>query len=57
MTLWVAATNERAIHLYESAGYTITHTRSSWITQTTLGVRRWHFMEKPVSPKSSSMFD
>jgi ribosomal protein S18 acetylase RimI-like enzyme len=46
LTLWVAETNAPAIHLYETAGYTVTRTRSSLLTQIAFGIRRWHFMEK-----------
>lgn len=49
LTLWVAANNTRAIHVYEKAGLTITRTRSSWLTRLTYGIRRWHFMEKPLT--------
>jgi ribosomal protein S18 acetylase RimI-like enzyme len=48
MTLFVAATNERAIHVYEKAGFTITRTRSNLLTGLFFGIQRWHFMEKPL---------
>ena len=46
LTLWVAETNAHAIHVYETAGYTVTHTKSSLLTRVAFGIRRWHFMEK-----------
>lgn len=49
LTLWVAATNERAIRLYEKAGFTVAHTRSNWLLRWTFGIRRWHFMEKRLA--------
>jgi ribosomal protein S18 acetylase RimI-like enzyme len=48
MTLWVAATNERAVHVYEKAGFTINRTRSNLILGAVFGIQRWHFMEKPL---------
>ena len=48
LTLWAAGTNARAIHVYEKAGFTITRTRSNLFTRLTLGIRQWHYMEKPV---------
>jgi ribosomal protein S18 acetylase RimI-like enzyme len=48
MTLWVAASNEAAVHLYESFGFAVKKTRSSWQTGTFLRIRRWYFMEKVV---------
>jgi len=49
LTLWVAENNTRAIHVYEKAGFTVTRTKSSRLTGFSLGVRRWHFMEKPIT--------
>jgi ribosomal protein S18 acetylase RimI-like enzyme len=49
LTLWVAESNARAIYVYEKAGFTLTRTRSSWLTQIAFGIRRWHFMEKALS--------
>jgi ribosomal protein S18 acetylase RimI-like enzyme len=46
LTLWVAATNNRAIHVYEKAGFDIMKTKSSWLTRLAFGIRRWYFMEK-----------
>jgi ribosomal protein S18 acetylase RimI-like enzyme len=46
LTLWVAATNDRAIHVYEKAGFDICKTKSSWLTRLAFGIRRWYFMEK-----------
>lgn len=46
LTLWVAATNARAIRLYEKTGFTVAHTRSNWLLRLTFGIRHWHFMEK-----------
>jgi len=48
LTLWVAATNERAIHIYEKAGFRITRSRRSIITRTAFGIHRWYFMEKEL---------
>jgi ribosomal protein S18 acetylase RimI-like enzyme len=48
LTLWVAATNERAIYVYEKAGFTIRRTKSSWLTRLAFGIRHWYFMEKPL---------
>jgi ribosomal protein S18 acetylase RimI-like enzyme len=48
LTLWVAATNERAIYVYEKAGFSIQRTRSSWLTRLAFGIRHWYFMEKPL---------
>ncbi|MBN1681654.1 MAG: GNAT family N-acetyltransferase [Anaerolineae bacterium] len=48
LTLWVAATNARAVHVYEQAGFTVTRTTSSWLTRLIFGIRHWHFMEKPL---------
>jgi ribosomal protein S18 acetylase RimI-like enzyme len=49
LTLWVAADNARAVHVYEKAGLAITRTRSSWLTRLTYGIRHWHFMEKSLT--------
>jgi ribosomal protein S18 acetylase RimI-like enzyme len=46
LTLWVAATNERAIYVYEKAGFSIQRTKSSWLTRLAFGIRHWYFMEK-----------
>jgi ribosomal protein S18 acetylase RimI-like enzyme len=46
MTLWVAATNLRAVHVYEKAGFTTTRTRSSLLIRLFFGIRQWNFMEK-----------
>ncbi len=54
LTLWVAADNARAVHVYERAGFTIVRTRASWLTRLAYGIRRWHFMEKPLMDASSS---
>lgn len=51
LTLWVAADNARAIHVYEKAGLAITRTRASWLTRLTYGIRRWHFMEKSLTSR------
>lgn len=48
LTLWVAANNDRAIHVYEKAGFVITKTKSSWLTRLAFGIRHWYFMEKPL---------
>jgi ribosomal protein S18 acetylase RimI-like enzyme len=56
MTLWVAETNNRAIHVYEKAGYTITRTRSNLLTRLTFGIQRWHFMEKSLDDARSDVF-
>ncbi len=49
LTLWVAADNARAIHVYKRAGFAIARTRASWLTRLAYGIRRWHFMEKPLT--------
>lgn len=46
LTLWAAANNEAALRLYEKAGFTITRTRRSLLTQVFFGIAHWHFMEK-----------
>jgi ribosomal protein S18 acetylase RimI-like enzyme len=46
MTLWVAATNPGAVHVYEKAGLTTIHTRSSLLLKLIFGIRHWYFMEK-----------
>lgn len=48
LTLWVAATNENALRLYEKSGFTIAETRSNWILRLAFGIRDWHFMEKSL---------
>jgi ribosomal protein S18 acetylase RimI-like enzyme len=56
LTLWVAASNAPAIHVYKKSGLSITTTRSSWLTRLTFGIRHWHFMEKQLtSPPPSSL--
>lgn len=49
LTLWVAANNAAALRLYEKAGFAVTRTRGSLLTRWALGVRHWHFMEKPLA--------
>ena len=49
LALWVAGSNATAIHVYEKAGYTISRTRSSWLTRLAMGIRHWHYMEKPLA--------
>jgi ribosomal protein S18 acetylase RimI-like enzyme len=49
LTLWVAATNDRAIHVYEKAGFDVRKTKSSWLTKLAFGIRHWYFMEKPLN--------
>jgi ribosomal protein S18 acetylase RimI-like enzyme len=46
VTLWVAAENAPALHVYEKNGYTIRQTRSNWLIRLMFGVSRWHHMEK-----------
>jgi len=46
LTLWVAESNQRAIHVYEKAGFSVARTRSNLLTRLFFGIRRWHFMEK-----------
>ncbi|NLF74978.1 MAG: GNAT family N-acetyltransferase [Chloroflexi bacterium] len=46
LTLWVAESNQRAIHVYEKAGFSVARTRSNLLTRFFFGIRRWHFMEK-----------
>ncbi|HML22868.1 MAG TPA: GNAT family N-acetyltransferase [Aggregatilinea sp.] len=48
LTLWVAAGNARAIHVYEKAGMKLVRKRSSALTMVTLGIRQWHFMSKAL---------
>jgi ribosomal protein S18 acetylase RimI-like enzyme len=55
MTLWVAASNVPAVHLYESFGFQIKQTRTSWLTGTFLRIRRWHFMEKMIDAEIPDM--
>ncbi len=50
LTLWVAGNNAPALHLYEKMGFSTTRTKRSLLTHWALGVRRWHFMEKPLAP-------
>lgn len=52
LTLWVAGTNERALHVYEKCGYTIVRTRSSWPLRLSLGIQRWHLMENSLDVKA-----
>jgi ribosomal protein S18 acetylase RimI-like enzyme len=58
LTLWVAATNERALYVYEKAGFSVKRTRSSWLTRLAFGIRHWYFMEKPLnsSPDETGYF-
>ncbi len=49
LTLWVAATNERAIHVYEKAGMSIKETKNSWLTRLAFRIPRWYFMEKKLT--------
>ncbi len=53
LTLWVAGNNAPAIHLYEKAGFAITRTQGNLLTRWALGVRHWHFMEKPLGDAQS----
>ncbi|HMM28360.1 MAG: GNAT family N-acetyltransferase [Chloroflexota bacterium] len=46
LTLWVAANNAAALHLYEKAGFTIARTRRSVLTRLFFGIAHWHLMEK-----------
>lgn len=48
LTLWVAANNAAALHLYEKSGFTIAETRSNWVLRLAFGIRDWHFMEKKL---------
>ncbi|MBN1563472.1 MAG: GNAT family N-acetyltransferase [Anaerolineae bacterium] len=54
LTLWVAASNEPAIHLYQKSGLVISETRSSWLTRLAYGIQEWHFMEKALTPSEPS---
>lgn len=54
LTLWVAASNARAIHVYEKAGFVVVRTRSSWLTRLAYGIRHWHFMEKSLTDSEAS---
>lgn len=49
LTLWVAANNERALHVYQKAGFTIVKTRRSLLTRLFFGIARWHLMEKRLA--------
>jgi len=49
LTLWVAASNSTAIHVYERAGFSIVRSRSSWPLRMAFGIRQWHFMEKKLA--------
>ncbi len=49
LTLWVATTNHRAIHVYEQAGYRVVKKRSSLLIRLAFGIRQWYFMEKPLN--------
>jgi ribosomal protein S18 acetylase RimI-like enzyme len=51
LTLWVAESNERALALYENAGFVVTRTHSGWLTRLAFGVRRWYFMEKSLGSR------
>lgn len=46
LTLWVAASNGAARHLYEKMGFTIERSRRSLLTRLFFGITQWHFMEK-----------
>jgi ribosomal protein S18 acetylase RimI-like enzyme len=46
LTLWVAENNQRAVHIYQKAGFSVVDTRSNLITRLFFGVRRWLLMEK-----------
>jgi ribosomal protein S18 acetylase RimI-like enzyme len=48
LTLWVAAPNTRAIHVYEKTGFTITETYASWLARAVYGIRHWHFMTQTL---------
>jgi ribosomal protein S18 acetylase RimI-like enzyme len=54
LTLWVAATNAPAIHVYKKSGLSIAETRSSWLTRLTFGIQHWYFMEKSLKPAEPS---
>ena len=49
LTLWVAASNEAARHLYEKTGFTIARSRRSLLTRLFFGIAQWHFMEKRLA--------
>lgn len=55
LTLWVAATNEPALNLYEKSEFEIVDMRSSWLTRLAYGIRHWYFMEKPLEPLDTSL--
>jgi len=49
LTLWVAATNDGAIHVYEKAGFSKKETKTSLLTRLAFGIPRWYFMEKRLT--------
>jgi ribosomal protein S18 acetylase RimI-like enzyme len=49
LTLWVAATNMRAMHVYEKAGFSALYIKSSWLTRLAFGIQHWRFMEKTLT--------
>ncbi|MBN2305082.1 MAG: GNAT family N-acetyltransferase [Anaerolineae bacterium] len=52
LTLWVAGTNARAIHVYQKSGFAIVDNKSSWLLRFGFGIRHWHFMEKVLSDEN-----
>lgn len=54
MTLWVAASNAPALHVYEKSGLVIIRTRSSRLTRFAFGIQHWHFMEKSLKSTEPS---
>jgi len=50
LTLRVAGTNARAIHVYETMGFPNQKSRGSWLLRVAFGIRMWHFMEKTIEP-------
>ncbi len=48
LTLWVAGTNARAIHVYENVGYRVIETRASWLARWVYGIRHWHLMAQSL---------
>lgn len=56
LALWVAESNDRAIHVYEKAGYVITRTRSSLLTRLAFGIRYWYYMEKSLVELSGDTY-